>query len=59
VGNLGGVYDPTLTNDRLLLGMKGSMAEFELDLLRPRSLEATRQKARRGELRFPLPLGFR
>ncbi len=59
VGNLGGVYDPTLTNDRLLLGMKESMAEFELDLLRPRSLEATRQKARRGELRFPLPLGFR
>jgi DNA invertase Pin-like site-specific DNA recombinase len=54
-----GVYDPTLTNDRLLLGLKGSMAEFELNLLRQRSLEAIRQKARRGELRFPLPVGFR
>ena len=54
-----GVYDPTLTNDRLLLGMKGSMAEFELSLLRQRSLEAIRQKARRGELRFALPVGFR
>jgi len=54
-----GVYDPTLTNDRLLLGMKGSMAEFELSLLRQRSLEAIRQKARRGELRFELPVGFR
>jgi excisionase family DNA binding protein len=54
-----GVYDPTFTNDRLLLGMKGSMAEFELSLLRQRSLEAIRQKACRGELRFPLPVGFR
>ncbi len=39
--------------------MTGSMAEFELSLLRQRSLEAIRQKARRAELRFPLPLGFR
>jgi DNA invertase Pin-like site-specific DNA recombinase len=54
-----GVYDPTLTNDRLLLGMKGEMAAFELSLLRQRSLEAIRQKARRGELRFPLPVGLR
>jgi len=54
-----GVYDPTLTHDRLLLGMKGSMAEFELSLRRQRSLEAIRQKARGGELRFALPVGLR
>jgi excisionase family DNA binding protein len=53
-----GVYDPNLVNDRLLLGMKGEMAAFELSLLRQRSLEAIRQKARRGELQFVLPVGF-
>jgi DNA invertase Pin-like site-specific DNA recombinase len=45
-----GVYDPRLVNDRLLLGVKGTMNEFELNLLRQRSQEAMRQKARRGEL---------
>ena len=54
-----GVYDPNITNDRLLLGLKGSMAEFELSLLRQRSLVARRQKARRGEMQFSLPAGFR
>lgn len=53
-----GIYDPMLLNDRLLLGLKGSMAEFELSLFRQRSIEAIRQKARRGELRVPLPVGF-
>ena len=53
-----GVYDPQLINDRLLLGLKGTMSEFELNLLRQRSLEAARQKARRGELRFCLPVGY-
>jgi hypothetical protein len=53
-----GVYDPQLINDRLLLGLKGTMSEFELNLLRQRSLEAARQKARRGELRFSLPVGY-
>ena len=53
-----GVYDPNLVNDRLLLGMKGEMAAFELSLLRQRSLEAIRQKAQRGELQFPLPVGL-
>lgn len=53
-----GVYDPNLVNDRLLLGMKGEMAAFELSLLRQRSLEAMRQKARRGELQFCLPVGL-
>jgi DNA invertase Pin-like site-specific DNA recombinase len=53
-----GVYDPRLSNDRLLLGLKGTMSEFELTLLRQRSLEAIRSKARRGELEFCLPIGF-
>src|SRR6516225_10698392 len=42
-----GVYDPRLVNDRLLLGLKGTMNEFELNLMRQRSLEAIWQKARR------------
>ncbi len=45
-----GVYDPRLPNDRLLLGMKGTLSELELSTMRQRSLEALRQKARRGEL---------
>src|SRR2546425_1938176 len=53
-----GVYDPGVLNDRLLLGLKGTMSEFELNLLRQRSLEAIRQKARRGELQFCLPVGY-
>ena len=44
------IYDPRRANDRLLLGLKGSMSEYELDLLRQRSLEARWAKARRGEL---------
>jgi DNA invertase Pin-like site-specific DNA recombinase len=44
------VYAPRASNDRLLLGLKGSLNEYELDLLRHRSLEALRAKARRGEL---------
>ncbi len=53
-----GIYDPGVINDRLLLGLKGTMSEFELSLLRQRSQEAIRQKAARGELRFDLPVGF-
>src|SRR5437868_9114432 len=53
-----GVYDPGILNDRLLLGLKGTMSEFELNLLRQRSLESIRQKARRGELQFVVPAGF-
>ena len=45
-----GVYDPRLPNDRLLLGMKGTMSEMELSILRQRAHEALKQKARRGEL---------
>lgn len=53
-----GVYDPGIVNDRLLLGLKGTMSEFELNLLRQRSREAIRQKANRGELRFCVPVGY-
>jgi excisionase family DNA binding protein len=54
-----GIYDPRLPNDRLLLGMKGTMSEMELSLLRQRSLEALRQKARRGELFLTVAVGYR
>ena len=53
-----GVYDPRLMNDRLLLGLKGTMSEYELNLLRQRGLAARDSKAGRGELRFTLPPGF-
>jgi DNA invertase Pin-like site-specific DNA recombinase len=53
-----GIYDPRLSNDRLLLGLRGSMSEFELNVLRQRSLGAIRQKAQRGDLRVRLPVGF-
>lgn len=50
--DLDGVYNPCRPNDRLLLGMKGSISEFELGVLRARMLDAARSKARRGELRI-------
>ena len=53
-----GAYDPRLVNDRLLLGLKGTMSEYELSLLRQRGLAARDSKAKRGELRFTLPPGF-
>jgi DNA invertase Pin-like site-specific DNA recombinase len=53
-----GVYDPRLVNDRLLLGLKGTMSEYELSLLRQRGLAARDSKAKRGELRFTLPPGY-
>src|SRR5437762_7821208 len=53
-----GIYDPALVNDRLLLGLKGTLSEFELNLLRQRSFDAIRQKARRGELRLLLLVGL-
>ena len=53
-----GVYDPCRANDRLLLGMKGNISEFELSVLRSRMLDAARAKARRGELRISVPVGY-
>lgn len=52
------VYCPRVSNDRLLLGLKGSLNEYELDLLRQRSVEARRAKAQRGELLVAAPVGF-
>jgi DNA invertase Pin-like site-specific DNA recombinase len=53
-----GIYDPRHPNDRLLLGMKGTMSELELSLVRQRSQEALKQKARRGALFLGVAAGF-
>src|SRR4029453_16079321 len=49
---------PRENNDRFLLWLKGSLNEYELDLLRQRSWEARREKARRGQLIVAAPSGF-
>jgi len=53
-----GCYDPAEFNDQLLLGLKGTMSQAELHFIRARLLGGKRNKARRGELRFPLPVGY-
>jgi DNA invertase Pin-like site-specific DNA recombinase len=53
-----GVYDPRQLNDRLVLGMKGSMAEYELGLMRQRAREAFEQKIRRGHVMWEVPVGI-
>lgn len=53
-----GVYDPTNFNDRLLLGLKGTMSEAELHVLKARLRGGILNKVRRGEYRCPLPTGF-
>jgi DNA invertase Pin-like site-specific DNA recombinase len=53
-----GVYDAGNFNDRLLLGLKGTMSEAELHILKARMLECRRAKARRGELGKTLPMGY-
>jgi DNA invertase Pin-like site-specific DNA recombinase len=53
-----GVYDPVDYNDRLLLGLKGTMSEAELHLLKQRMLAGKQAKARRGELAIALPTGY-
>jgi DNA invertase Pin-like site-specific DNA recombinase len=53
-----GLYDPCTFNDRLLLGLKGTMSEAELHLLRARLRGGVLSKARRGELATPLPVGL-
>ena len=53
-----GLYDPGSINDRLLLGLKGAMSEAELHILRSRMRGGILSKARRGELRTPLPIGL-
>src|SRR5277367_1634760 len=53
-----GVYDPRSINDRLLLGMKGTMSEMEVSVFRQRSMEAIKQKARRGEYFSTVGVGY-
>lgn len=53
-----GIYDSGVLNDRLLLGLKGTMSEFELGLIRQRSQEALRQMIARGEVLTEVPVGF-
>jgi hypothetical protein len=53
-----GIYDPRQPNDRLLLGMKGTMSEMELSIFRQRSFEARKQKAMRGELFTIVAVGY-
>ena len=52
------VYAPRQVNDRLLLGLKGQLNEYEIDLLRQRSLTARHEKAKRGELIVAAPVGY-
>jgi len=58
IGDSDGVYHPVLFNDRLVLGLKGTMSEAELHILRARLDGGIRNKAARGELRRGLPVGF-
>jgi DNA invertase Pin-like site-specific DNA recombinase len=53
-----GTYDPKVLNDRLLLGLKGTMSEFELGLMRQRARQAYLQKVKRGEAMWEVPTGF-
>jgi len=52
-----GVYNPSLLNDRLLLGLKGTVSEFEISLLRQRAMEALKEKIRRGLVLTQVPVG--
>src|SRR5260221_236058 len=58
IADLDGLYDPAQYNDRLLLGLKGTMSEAELHLLKQRLYEGCLSKARRGALTFALPSGY-
>ena len=58
IADLDGVYDPAQYNDRLLLGLKGTMSEAELHILKQRMHAGRLSKARRGALTFALPIGY-
>jgi DNA invertase Pin-like site-specific DNA recombinase len=58
IGDADGIDDPSLYNDRLLLGLKGTMSEAEIHILKARMLEGRRAKAQRGELVLGLPRGY-
>ena len=53
-----GIYHPSHPNDRMILGLKGTMSEVELTVLKSRMLEGARNKAKRGELVYRLPVGL-
>ena len=53
-----GIYDPKDFNDQLILGLKATMSQAELHFIRARLLGGKRNKAKKGELRFPLPVGY-
>jgi DNA invertase Pin-like site-specific DNA recombinase len=58
IGDADGIYDPASYNDRLLLGLKGTMSEAELHVLKQRMVEGKKAKARRGDLGMQLPRGY-
>ena len=58
IADADGIYDLQDFNDRLLLGLKGQISEAELHLIRSRLVGGLRNKAKRGELRLPLPVGL-
>jgi DNA invertase Pin-like site-specific DNA recombinase len=58
IADLDGIYDPAQYNDRLLLGLKGTMSEAELHILKQRMHQGRLSKAQRGELQFALPVGY-
>jgi DNA invertase Pin-like site-specific DNA recombinase/transposase len=58
IGDADGIYDPCCFNDRLLLGLKGTMSEAELYMIKSRMQQGLYHKAQKGELRFHLPAGY-
>ncbi len=58
IADVDGIYDPGQYNDRLLLGLKGTMSEAELHILKQRMYQGKLNKARRGESAFSLPTGY-
>jgi DNA invertase Pin-like site-specific DNA recombinase len=58
LADLDGIYDPSHYNDRLLLGLKGTMSEAEIHMLKQRMYQGKLHKARQGALRFPVPIGY-
>src|SRR5579871_2467830 len=58
IADLDGIYDPAQYNDRLLLGLKGTMSEAELHILKERMYQGKLNKARRGELYHLPPIGY-
>ena len=58
IADTDGIYDPSSFNDRLLLGLKGTMSEAELYMIKSRMLQGLYHKAKKGELKFKLPVGY-